>query len=119
MEEKTFEIQGHNLVIRELLIEQFETLTKLVEDIEIEKTSQLSGVLGSLITKKLDKLMALIFFEQPEVKEINWKRVTYELMDEIIECFLALNPRLKKRLKTLLTILASSALINLPEAETK
>jgi hypothetical protein len=111
MEAKTFEVQGVKLTMGELLVGQFKELTALIEDIDlgVDDKSKLSGLIDTLIVTKLEAFMAIVFYGQ-DMTKINWNKVSFERLDEILESFLALNPRLRKRLTWLLTILGSSAL---------
>ncbi len=102
---KEYKIQGNVLKQTQLTIRQMKGFAALVAGIDIEADITVAGVIEKITSEKIAEFMTVLFPEDAD--KIDWDAVTYEQIDEIIEDFLSLNPRLKKRLLSLFASLAS------------
>lgn len=104
MEIKTeFNIEGIICEIKPLKMRQIVEVSDLIGTMELKEIKGFKDIVEKLTIGSLSKLMTIIFGE----KNIDWLEVDYEIIDEVIENFFVLNPRLKTRLVKLLNFLAS------------
>jgi hypothetical protein len=99
---KEYLIQGKKLKQQPLTLDQVIGFTDLIESYEVQKeNTALSEILRWVVKHKMPEFAKVIFPGQG-ADEIDWLNVPYEQVDEVVEDFLSLNPRLKKRLSGLL-----------------
>jgi len=107
MEIKTkFNIEGVVCEIKPLKMRQIIEISDLIGMMELKDIAGFKDIVERLTKGSLSKLMTIIFGE----RNIDWMEVDYEIVDEIIESFFLLNPRLKTRLVKLLNFLGSVTL---------
>lgn len=104
---KEYVIQGKTLTLEKVTLGQVKGMLKLFQDLDIQPETKMTDVVDVLIQKKIDAFADVIFGGQ--AKGIKWDQVPYDDFDQIVEDFLALNPRLKNRLMGLFGSLASLA----------
>jgi len=102
---KSFKIQDKKLQLNPLTIGQVKKMSQIMKDLEVTEQTDIAELISQIIDKKLPEFMEIIFPGQ-NVKGIKWDEVEYETLDEVIESFLSLNPRLTKRLRSLFVNLA-------------
>lgn len=113
MENKnTYEINGQKFVLKPLVVKQLKMLTELFEDLKIDPAESNVQIINKLITEHLTKIMGIIFYGQPWEK-VDWQEVPYETIDEVVESFFVLNPRLKMRLTQLFALFTSKLVLDL------
>ncbi len=97
MEDKIYNIQGIGLKLEKVKIIQLEMLADVIGDIEFDdKTTGLKDIIKVIRRDGFGKFMEVAFYPA-DVKKIDWNKVDYETVDEVIEDYFVLNPRLKKR----------------------
>ena len=104
MKEKTYKIQAQVLKQGPLTLRQMRGFAALVSGLDADDIS-VGKLAEKLASEKIVEFMTVLFPEHAE--KIDWEQVTYEQIDEVIEDFLSLNPRLIKRLRSLFASLAS------------
>ncbi len=92
-----YNIQGKELELKPVTISQIRVVTAAFMELEIDEATKLPELLDKLLNEKLDEVAEAIFPKSG----VKWGDVTYELVDEIVEDFLSLNPRLTNRLRSL------------------
>lgn len=112
MSEKEYMINGIKLTQKPLVVGQVRNLMKLLGDLEVTEDSNFSDMVEVLINDKLRELMCIIFGKDAE--QINWLMVPYDVVDEVLTDFFALNPRLTGRLKSLLANLTPLGAMQTP-----
>ena len=97
LEKKEYIIQGQKFFIKKVLIIQLEMISDVLGELDFgQNFEKLSQVIKMIRKKGIKNFMEIVFYKQP-VDEIDWGTVEFEIMDEIIEDFFVLNPRLKRR----------------------
>lgn len=97
MEGKEYTIQDRKLKLEEVKIIQLEMFAEIIGEVDMGETATgLSDIIKVIRKQGFKKFMEVAFYPQ-DVSGINWNEVSFELADEVIEDFFALNPRLKKR----------------------
>ena len=98
MKEKIYNIQSQELKLYKIKIIQLEMLADLIGDIDLgENVLGLADIIKEIRKKGVANFFQIVFYGQ-DTENISWKDVDYETVDEVIEDFFALNPRLKKRI---------------------
>jgi len=97
VEEKRFKVQGRELGIERVKIIQLEMLADIIGELDFGDSSAGLGDIIKIIRKQGFKKFMEIAFYPTDVSNIDWVKVDYETIDEIIEYFFVLNPRLKMR----------------------
>lgn len=102
MEDKVYNIQGHELRLEKVKIIQLEMLADIIGEIDFDKeTKTLADIIKIIRKQGFNKFMEIAFYPA-DTSDIDWKVVDFETVDEVIEDFFVLNPRLKKRALTFL-----------------
>ena len=97
MEDTFYTIQGFNLKLEKVKIIQLEMLADIIGEIEFgDNNTGLKDIIKVIRRDGFGKFMEVAFYPA-DVKKIDWNKVDYETVDEVIEDFFVLNPRLKKR----------------------
>ncbi len=97
MEDKIYNIQGEKLKLEKVKIIQLEMLADIIGEIEFgDNSAGLKDIIKVIRKQGFSKFMEVAFYPA-DIKKINWNKVDYETVDEVIEDFFVLNPRLKKR----------------------
>lgn len=97
---KDFNIQGVNLVIEKITIAQLKKVTDIISNLEAGEKITVKGIADKLLSEKLAELAAALFGK--EANKVDWTQVDYETIDEMMEAFFLLNPRLTQRLKSII-----------------
>jgi hypothetical protein len=96
----SYTIQDNKLEMRKLTINTFNEIIQIIADLEINQDNiTVKDIVNVLVGVKVKELMKLLFGK--DAINVNWDLVEFDLVDEIIEDFFLLNPRLTKRLKSL------------------
>lgn len=106
---KKYKIAGKEFTQKPITVGQMKQFSALLQDFNVDENSSFKDLIAGLMENKVPEVMAIIL-QGPGVKSINWDKVPYDQLDEVIEDFLSLNPRLTRRLKDLLNALARRAL---------
>lgn len=102
MEGKTYTIQGKKFHLEKVKIIQLEMFAEVIGEIDMDdKAKGLSDIIKVIRKQGFANFMRVAFYPQ-SVEDIDWKEVDYEIIDEVIEDFFVLNPRLKNRVLTFL-----------------
>ncbi len=96
-----YDIQGIKLTLERLTINK---VTKVMEfiaglNVDVEKGLVVKDIVNILLNEKIKEFAFILFGKDANL--IDWGLVEYELIDEMVEDFFLLNPRLKKRLSGL------------------
>lgn len=101
-EKKNYTIRGKVLILEKVKIIQLEMLADIIGEIDFDQsTKSLADIVKVIRKQGFGKFMEVAFYPQ-DVSDIKWKDVDFETVDEVIEDFFVLNPRLKKRVSTFL-----------------
>jgi hypothetical protein len=92
-----YEIGGKVLEFGRIKMRRFINLTAALGKLDLGGKVDVSQIIPKIMEKYLPEFMEIIFADQ-DLSGINWLDQEYELIDEILESFFFLNPRLKVRL---------------------
>ena len=113
MENKNvYKINGQSLELKPLVVKQLKMLTELFEDLKIDPKDSNVEIINKIITEQLTRVMGIIFYNQP-CDKVDWQEVPYEIIDEVVESFFVLNPRLKMRLTQLFALFTNRLVLDL------
>ena len=94
---KEYSINGSVLKLEKVKVIQLEMFADIIGDIDFgDKGTGLQDIIRVIRKQGFDKFMEVAFYPE-DVSHIKWSEVDYEIVDEVIEDFFVLNPRLKKR----------------------
>ena len=94
---KTFLVNNVTMELKPVKTKQIINFTNVLAEVDTAKLAQAKGVdnfIGSLAGDLLNKFMNEVVFPDQN-KDIDWGEIEFNLIYEIIDSFLALNPRLK------------------------
>ena len=96
-DKKNYTIQDKVLILEKVKIIQLEMLADLIGDLELgDNVLGLADIIKEIRKKGVANFFQIVFYGQ-DTEGIDWKGIDYETVDEVIEDFFVLNPRLKKR----------------------
>ena len=99
---KEYTIQGQKLKLEKVKIIQLEMFAEIIGEIEFgDNPTGIADIIKVIRKQGFKKFMEIAFYPQ-DISKIDWNIIDYETVDEVIEDFFVLNPRLKKRALTLL-----------------
>ena len=96
-----YEIQGKILILNEFTNEQAILLSQFGDLVEIDKAQNYTDLIQIIVSKHLSKFMNEIIFYNQNTENIDWLKASFNTTVQIIEDFLALNPQLKRGLRSL------------------
>ena len=99
-----FKIDKVTFTVKPLTIAQFRKFMALIGKVSEKEMSGWKDLLEILSGDGLKDFMIEIIFPGQGAEKVDWEMVEFDLVDEIIDSFLALNPRLKNRLKSFFSI---------------
>jgi hypothetical protein len=96
----SYVIQDQEVLMNKLTINKMSEVLKFIAELQIDKKEiEVKDIVNVLFGEKVEKLMSILLAGNTDL--IKWGEVEYDQVDEIIEDFFLLNPRLEKRLKSL------------------
>jgi hypothetical protein len=107
-----YKIDGKTFELKPLVVKQLKMLTELFEDLKIDPKDSNVEIINKIITEQLTRVMGIIFYGQP-CDKVDWQEVPYEIIDEVVESFFVLNPRLKMRLTQLFALFTNRLVLDL------
>jgi Glu-tRNA(Gln) amidotransferase subunit E-like FAD-binding protein len=96
----SYSIQDQDVTMHKLTINKMNEMLTFISSLQIDKKEiEVKDVLQVLLGDKVKELMSILL--NGNLNLIDWGAVEYDQIDEIIEDFFLLNPRLQKRLKSM------------------
>ena len=109
--DKVYQIAGRQFRLEKLKIGQLKLFDELVKGLALDPALPVAEAMAALLDHFLEEKLSLvmqIIFPGQGAEKLEWLAVDYDTIDEVVEDFLSLNPRLKRRLKSLFSTLASA-----------
>lgn len=93
-----FKIADKTLIVKAVTIGQLKALKDFVIDLGINEKMEVAHLLDEALDN-LNEFMSTVIFPDQGAADIDWDKVEYETLDEIITAFFSKNPKLFARLK--------------------
>ena len=99
---KTYPIAGRELKLYKVKMAQIALFSDFVKRLNLSTSTTMVDVVNNLLENEIGSFMDMIFPNQG-ANGIDWLEVDYDTVDEVLTDFFTVNPRLKERLKSLLS----------------
>ena len=102
LENKIYNIQGHELKLKEVKLKQIEMIAALIGEIDFDDSIKgISDIIKVIRKQGVKGFMEIAFFNQ-NLSSIDWNEVSYKQFRSIVDDFFLLNETLKEDLLKLL-----------------
>lgn len=99
---KTYPIAGREFKLYKVKMAQLALFSDFVKQLNLSTNTSMVDIVNNLLENEIGSFMDMIFPNQG-AKNVDWLEVDYDTVDEVLTDFFTVNPRLKERLKGLLS----------------